>query len=435
MKKTVLIAFSLLALTATAQGQTTMRQTITGKVNNVHTENLTKLVIVSDVANYVLITPTPNAVGDEVPSGLLSVKGFTLSFENMAALYNIELHLNTRDLTIHAEEKSEVLLRGRTDTLRLRNLKVRTEDLAVVTIEPFVKANRVDFYSEDLSQINHNGFYANSGTEYYLGETTPPYSGDPDDTVRQSTRQPGHTDPGTYTDSRAAASNGTQPGSTGKQRRHYDFGDRSGLKFLWGWNNWGDGIANGLMSFDDGYELTTTFTSYQLSFDYGFIMTPSFVAFVGLGYESDVYRFSNDLVELTPTATGEMAFVAVTPAVAGYKEGRTKLVTRYVTLPIGIGFNIHDINIELTAIPGMGYCSNATGVKTKIKTTDGSSKKVEHTINHYLNPYKFDARLSIGWGNIGMFFQPSFMPVFLTDGDNRMDRKVYPVKFGFQLGF
>lgn len=432
MRKTVLIAFSLLALAATAQGQTTMRQTITGKVNNVHTENLTKLVIVSDVANYVLITPTPNAVGDEVPSGLLSVKGFTLSFENMAALYNIELHLNTRDLTIHAEEKSEVLLRGRTDTLRLRNLKVRTEDLAVVTIEPFVKANRVDFYSEDLSQINHNGFYANSGTEYYLGETTPPYNDDTDDTVRQ----PRHADPGTYTDSRAADNPGTQPRSTGEHRRqHYDLGDRTSLVFLWGWNNWGDGIANGLMSFDDGYELTTTFTSYQLAFTYDFVKTPVFSAQIGIGYESDVYRFSNSPVELTPTADGAMAFTAAAPTIPGYKESRTKLVTRYVTLPVSVVLDIDNFQIGLAAIPGMGYCSNATGVKTKTKTTDGTTKQTDHTINHYLNPYKFDARLSIGWGNIGMFFQPSFMPVFLTDGDNRMDRKVYPVKFGFQLGF
>ena len=147
MKKTVLIAFSLLALAATAQGQTTMRQTINSKVRNVHTENLTKVVIVSDVANYVLITPTKNAVSDELPSGLLSVKGFTVSFENVAALYNIELHLSTTNLSIYAEEKSEVILRYKNDTLRMRNLKVNTEDLATVTIEPFINADRVDFIS------------------------------------------------------------------------------------------------------------------------------------------------------------------------------------------------------------------------------------------------------------------------------------------------
>lgn len=157
MKKTVLIAFSLLALAATAQSQTTMRQAISNKVHNVHTENLTKVVIVSDTTNYVLITPTQNAMSDEVPSGLLSVKGYTLTFEDMAALYNIELHLASQSLSIYAEEMSEVTLRYKSDTLNMRNLKVHTEDLATVTIEPFVVANRVDFYSEDLSTINHNG--------------------------------------------------------------------------------------------------------------------------------------------------------------------------------------------------------------------------------------------------------------------------------------
>lgn len=189
------------------------------------------------------------------------------------------------------------------------------------------------------------------------------------------------------------------------------------------------------MSFDDGYELATTFSSYQLAFTYDFIKTPVFSAQIGIGYESDVYRFSNNLVELTPTATGEMAFDAVTPTVPGYKEGRTKLVTRYVTLPVSVVFDIDEFQIGLAVIPGMGYCSNATGVKTKIKTTSDTSKNVDHAINHYLNPYKFDARLTLAWSNMGVFFQPSFMPVFLTDGDNRMDRKVYPVKFGFQLGF
>jgi hypothetical protein len=66
--------------------------------------------------------------------------------------------------------------------------------------------------------------------------------------------------------------------------------------FLWGFHNWGSTPFNGLMRMDGGYALQTTFSSYQLEAVYYPMVSDNWRLGLGLGYGSDVYKFSDDYV-------------------------------------------------------------------------------------------------------------------------------------------
>jgi hypothetical protein len=45
-----------------------------------------------------------------------------------------------------------------------------------------------------------------------------------------------------------------------------------------------------------------------------------------------------------------------------------------------------------------------------------------------MNPFRMDARLSIGWQNLYAFLQVAMLPV-----NTGMDKEVYPIKLGVAL--
>ncbi len=429
----------LLAFSVAAQLPSTFRQTLNKSVNWVSVEDETNVTVIPDTADYVLITP--KSIPPEAdPGRIVKVGGLKMYFADAAMFFDIEVHLSTssltlqtedmgnltlkigdrypKNLTLKAEDASSINIKSKADTLKFASIEAKASDEARINIEPFVNTRYLDFYSEDLATINHNGHYAKSGSEYFMDDNT------------ASKRYTEYVD-GLDTQ------NGDNPAKSTKKTRkyHYDFSDRSGLVFLWGFNNWGENIGTGLAGTTDGYELTTTFSSYQLEAVYDFIKTPHFATSIGVGYESDVYHFAAPKVELTTTGSVG-TFTEVVPTSPDYR-GSTRLVTRYVTLPVAIATSFDGFTIELTAVPGLGYGSNATGLKTKSKTGSHTVKNTDHSDNRYRNPYKFDVRLSLGWHKIGFFIQSSLLPVFVADAgaDHHMDREVYPVKFGLQLGF
>ena len=65
------------------------------------------------------------------------------------------------------------------------------------------------------------------------------------------------------------------------------------FRFHWGFNNWGTSQLNGLSGISDAaYNLKTSFSSYQLSMGYNIMNSRTIEAGVGIGYESDVYKYN-----------------------------------------------------------------------------------------------------------------------------------------------
>lgn len=226
--------------------------------------------------------------------------------------------------------------------------------------------------------------------------------------------------------------------SNGKKKRKYSVSDRTNFDFHWGFNNWGDKWYNGLMKMDGPYNLRTSFSSYQLSENYAVVMTPHTKLSIGIGYESDVYKFTDNYVSMN-TATGaletqDQAGVDAISNVSGSNLGdwSTRLVTRYVTLPIEFEYRdkgvLRNFRISLGVIPGLSFSSKNTGLKHELEQRGRNYQDAQNGVNRFINPYKCDVRLTFKRKGFGMFLQVPTMPVFIDT-----DTKVYPIKLGFML--
>lgn len=202
------------------------------------------------------------------------------------------------------------------------------------------------------------------------------------------------------------------------------------LSFAWAFNNWGDAPLSGLNGMSDPYSIGTTFSSYQLAL----IATPlnyeHWTLGIGVGYESDIYRFAGD----TYMSIGETSNPTVSTFYhkeLGNARWASRLVARYVTMPVSVMWKpTRKFGIALAAIPGLNYTSSNTGLKHKGKSyTDNAKMTDVEDASRIMNPYKLDARLTLVFANIGVFMQVPTMPVL-----KNMDREVYPIKFGFILG-
>lgn len=226
------------------------------------------------------------------------------------------------------------------------------------------------------------------------------------------------------------------PAATKSKKRQYSVSDRSDLDFLWAFNNWGDQMYNGLMKMDGAYELRTSFSSYQLAYNYAVVMTKHFQLKVGLGYESDVYKFANPYV--STNAAGQFVAIDATgiDAVCGVSatnlnDWSTRFVARYITLPVQLTYR--DIGIlkswrfSLGVVPGLSFTTRHTGLKHELDRP-GKNYQDAESLSGFVNPLKCDIRLSVKRNLFGFFVQLPTMPMFVETG-----QKVYPIKIGFVL--
>lgn len=207
---------------------------------------------------------------------------------------------------------------------------------------------------------------------------------------------------------------------TGKRRY-----DRTDLDLHWGFNNWGTNPFSGMMGMDDpGYDLRTSFSSCQLSWKYRVICRSHFACGVGLGFESDVYKFNKPYVNYSSNS-----FTAIdTMAPNGYYT--TRFVTRYIQLPIHFTYfaksSHHGFQTSLSAIPAIGFNGKHTGLKHELHQK-GINDQDQQNLGGNQNPFKLDVRLDMKISGIGVFLQVATMPVFIEG------TKIYPIKIGFRI--
>lgn len=214
-------------------------------------------------------------------------------------------------------------------------------------------------------------------------------------------------------------------------KKSYSVGDRTSFKFHWAFNNWGDKWYNGLMKLDGPYNLRTSFSSYQLSENYAVVMTQHTKLSIGLGYESDVYKFSDHYVDMDMNdgslyTVNQPNFDGVNTSLGDWS---TRLVTRYVTMPIEFEYRdkgkIGSFRISLGVVPGLSFNSKHTGLRHELEQR-GRNATRDNDISKYINPYKLDVRLTFKRKLIGVFVQVPTLPLFIDTGT-----KVYPIKIGF----
>ena len=228
--------------------------------------------------------------------------------------------------------------------------------------------------------------------------------------------------------------------ASGKKRQHYSFSQRSHASFLWAFHNWGDEWYGGLRGTDGAYSARTSFSSYQLQWQFDFLRSRHWSMSAGIGYESDVYKFhtpyvgfdgAQSLVEYSGSAIQSLE--GARPEFANDGLWSSRLTARYITFPIRLGYRSDGIlrhwKVGLTLLPGLNYSGSHTGLKHEFEQRGSNYVRKDPSFDTRIDPFKLDVGLSMGWRAWMFFVQMPTRPV-LQD----MDRKLYPVKFGFSIG-
>lgn len=225
--------------------------------------------------------------------------------------------------------------------------------------------------------------------------------------------------------------------SSKSKRRKYSISDRTNFDFHWAFTNWGDQWYNGLMKMDGPYNLRTSFSSYQLSENFAIVMTDHTKISLGIGYESDVYKFTDNYVSMDNTGAFVAQNQAGVDAVSGVSgsnlgDWSSRFVTRYITMPIEFEYRDRGIlktfRLAVGVIPGLSFSSSHTGLKHELERRGRNYQDVQDGVSKFVNPYKLDVRLTFKRKAFGFFVQVPTLPVFVDT-----DTKVYPIKIGFML--
>ena len=386
-----LISFALLmaaSLSSWAQTKTVRENIPCNSITNIQALGKTHLVWIHDKECYVQISYDQQQI-DPKGEYYVSVDNNTLTFNDGTGKLNYELHLDSNNVEI---------------TLDGSEVEVTFPNGVRHTVNSIVESSFTSIGNELKGLIDELVYVF--------------------DSVSNATS--------------AKSNSGPNVNNDGKKRRKYSVADRTNFDFHWGFNNWGDQWYNGLMKMEGPYNLRTSFSSYQLSENYAIVMTPHTKLSIGIGYESDVYKFTDNYVSMDVTngalMTQDQAGVNAVSNVTGSNLGNwsTRLVTRYVTMPIEFEYRdkgvLRNFRISLGVIPGLSFSSKNTGLKHELEQRGRNYQDSQSGVSRFINPYKLDVRLTFKRKGLGMFLQVPTLPVFIDTAT-----KVYPIKIGFML--
>ncbi|MCH3923797.1 MAG: outer membrane beta-barrel protein [Bacteroidales bacterium] len=166
---------------------------------------------------------------------------------------------------------------------------------------------------------------------------------------------------------------------------------------------------------------------WNLGFDVKINATSWLAIHTGLGYESDIFRFSNDV---NCIKTNEVYRINEDKTV---NNPKCKLVARYITMPLLLQFNVYkDFSIFGGVIGGLNFRTSHTGFKRDYK--DDSGKRIEESLGTKYNnfkPVKLDLQFGIVFEDYTIYMKQSLTNMFK---DNR-EIALYPYSFGVSVGF
>ncbi|MBP1630421.1 MAG: hypothetical protein H6Q15_1314 [Bacteroidetes bacterium] len=194
------------------------------------------------------------------------------------------------------------------------------------------------------------------------------------------------------------------------------------------------GWTSGVNTIDDLFEnpigiydlKTTSGSSWTLGFKLVIPMSKRFDFLIGLGYESDIFRFRNN-VNLVEINSQKQIGYENDPTI----EAESKLVARYITLPVFVDWNFYKkLSINVGVIGGLNFNSSSTGFKRDYEI--GVSEIEDRWGAKYNNfkPVKLDAQVGIKFNKVNLYLRHSFTPLF-KDGKEMV---VYPYSVGITLG-
>ena len=130
----------------------------------------------------------------------------------------------------------------------------------------------------------------------------------------------------------------------------------------------------------------------------------------------------------TPLVLAMLVFMVVC-GITGATTFAAVLVAIFVILPIEVKVDLgRHWKLALAVIPGIHWSGSHTGLRRDITSGDDETNIKDFSVNPYINPYKLDARISVQYHSIGLYFQASMLSAFKGSCD-----ELFPVKFGIIL--
>ncbi len=447
----IVAALALLAPTAVAQQRV---QPVPETVQEINIEGRQKLRIVAGDETRLETSSDRNNIarvrgqgtrmvvssgGDEVTLRLAPWRSIRLHAEDYSTLEFSGSFDSRENLTVETEDYAQATFLGdTTDTVRAVTLTLRAEDFSRITSNVILQQYNYELSPADYSRIvlagmdqmhpadgtdwgnrsqsisisDHGKFYrgrCTNGSTVYATE----YPEDDDIAARVTVDA---TDRAVDFARDFMANAGDKKA---KKKITWSSGDFF-MRFAWGWHNWGNTTPSGFGGVQGPAELTTSMNNVQLEFNFSFVECRWFSIDAGLGLEWNKFKFAGNEVLWDATATPNAFAIGADPNCS------TRLKTRYVTLPLTVMLGDRDDwHLELTALPGLGWTGDNTGLRRQYGNTN---KEKDYSINRSLAPYKFDVRASVMYKAIGVYFQVATLSAF---GD--YCQELFPVKFGIIL--
>ena len=166
-------------------------------------------------------------------------------------------------------------------------------------------------------------------------------------------------------------------------------------------------------------------TNYTIEAKAKYISTKKFFsAEIGIGYESDVINFTDNIVYENNGYNGNMSYLT-----DNNSHLKTKMVARYITLPAMITINLNQkLHCSAGFIVGLNYNNSHTGIKTSgtYQVNDETVATQTYSSYRHFNPYKLDFRGAFGFNGVQLVFQTSLVSMF-----KNID--LYPYNIGINI--
>ncbi|HBN06064.1 MAG TPA: hypothetical protein DD434_09820 [Bacteroidales bacterium] len=191
-----------------------------------------------------------------------------------------------------------------------------------------------------------------------------------------------------------------------------------------GWSNRVSSIDNLFASPKGQYSLSYS-DSWSLGFRYEYKFNKRWSISTGLGYESNIFRFENNLMLTDINGSKRIDFDTTS------LETESRLVARYVTLPLFVKFKVHkSFNVHVGAIAGVNFRTSSTGFKRDYEIPNAEVEERWGTKYDNFKPLKLDVQAGFGWGSVNFYAKYSVISMFK---DNK-EVAAYPFSVGVSLG-
>ncbi|MDD4068301.1 MAG: outer membrane beta-barrel protein [Bacteroidales bacterium] len=192
--------------------------------------------------------------------------------------------------------------------------------------------------------------------------------------------------------------------------------------------NWSDRVSKVddlFSSPSNEYDLKGSM-SYNIGLSLRYKLNKKIQFSTGLLFESNQFKFKNNVMMTNINGEKRLAY-ETNPAI----DATSYLSALYINIPLGFQYNFYkDLSLNFSGIFGINFRNSSTGFQ---RTYDVPNMEItERWGTNYNNfkPIKFEVQAGIGWLGLDLYVKYALTPLFK---DNK-ERELYPFSVGLSTG-